>query len=86
MNALVSTNIPLHKTLNYFAPKSYKKEGILDVITSPNSDFILTGLANGQCHLNIATLRLQIRKIVSMLESDKKLRLDKHKKIMEKLE
>lgn len=57
----------------------------MDVITSPNSDFILTGLATGSCHLNIATLRLQIRKVVSMLDSDKKSKLKKHKQVMDKL-
>jgi hypothetical protein len=43
LNSLVSCNVPLHKTLNYLGPKSYNKEGVVDVITSPNSDFILTG-------------------------------------------
>ena len=85
LNSLPTAHVPLHKTLNYFGPKSYKKEGILDVITAPNSDFILTGLTNGACHLNIATLRLQIRKIVNMFETDKKYK-KKHKEIMDKLQ
>ena len=85
LNSLVSCNVPLHKTLNYLGPKSYNKEGVLDVITSPNSDFILTGQKNGSCHLNIASLRLQNRKIVNMFDSDKKNKLKKHRQVMEKL-
>ena len=58
LNSLITENVPLYKTLNYIGKKSFKKEVILDVITSPNSDFLLTGLSNGSCHLNISTLRL----------------------------
>ena len=87
LNSLPSGNVPLHKTLNYFGPKVYKKEGIMDILTSANSDFILTGLDNGECHLNLGSLRLQIRKIINMFATpDVKNRQKLQKKVLEKLE
>jgi hypothetical protein len=44
--SLVCDNVPLHKTMNYISPKTLKHQA-LDVLSSCNSDLILTGFVNG---------------------------------------
>ena len=75
LNSLVRENVPLYKTLNYFAAKDFRGNGeasqVLDVIGSVNSDFFLVANANGQFQICSASLSLPETRKFSVFDVEK---------------
>jgi len=94
LNSLVTENVPLHRTLNYFAPVSHpnqastrKPAASCEVISAQNSDYVLIGGPDGKFQVINSALSLPTANHdFNFLENPDKIssKLKKHQSVMEK--
>ncbi len=84
--ALPSANVPLHRSLNYFKSTKVAASGLKDILSSPNSPYLLAVLKNMKASVYSNSIKLQNHRKIDFLIDNIAEKAASHDHVLEKLQ